>query len=182
MNVETAPINGIRVIQPRVFDDDRGFFFESFNHEVMRDAGIDTQFVQDNHSFSRKCGTIRGLHFQSSPREQAKLVRVVRGSILDVAVDLRAGSPSFGEHFAIELSAENKKQLLIPAGFAHGFCTLSDNSEVLYKASDTYAPEFDCGIRWDDPDLAIPWAIAGGDVTLSTKDSNLPTLRQCFRL
>jgi dTDP-4-dehydrorhamnose 3,5-epimerase len=156
MLVETTRLPGVFVITPRVFSDPRGFFFESYNQETLRSKGIDTLFVQDNHSKSGR-DTLRGLHFQVPPVEQVKLVRVVRGTIWDVAVDIRAGSPTFGQWLGVELSAENFCQLLIPSGYAHGFCVLSEEAEVLYKASHIYSPQHERGILWNDPDLAIEW-------------------------
>jgi dTDP-4-dehydrorhamnose 3,5-epimerase len=158
MLVETTRLPGVLVITPRVFSDPRGFFFESYNQETFRSNGIDTLFVQDNHSKSVR-NALRGLHFQLPPTEQVKLVRVVRGTIWDVAVDIRAGSPTFGHWLGVELSAENFRQLLIPAGYAHGFCVMSEEAEVLYKASQIYSPQHERGILWNDADLAIDWPI-----------------------
>jgi dTDP-4-dehydrorhamnose 3,5-epimerase len=158
MLVETTCLPGVLVITPRVFSDPRGFFFESYNQETFRSNGIDTLFVQDNHSKSVR-NALRGLHFQLPPAEQVKLVRVVRGTIWDVAVDIRAGSPTFGHWLGVELSAENFRQLLIPAGYAHGFCVMSEEAEVLYKASQVYCPQHERSILWNDADLAIDWPI-----------------------
>lgn len=160
---------------PKRFDDARGFVSETYNARTFAQFGIELEFVQDTHSFSAEMGTIRGLHFQVPPHPQAKLVRVARGRILDVAVDLRKGSASFGRYVAVELSAENWNQLFIPEGFAHGFCTLEPNTDVVYKVSDFYSPECERGIRWNDPVLAIEWpGVAGAQI--SAKDLALPFL------
>jgi dTDP-4-dehydrorhamnose 3,5-epimerase len=158
----------IIILEPKVFFDDRGFFFESYNQKTLASLGIDIPFVQDNHSFSRR-GTLRGIHYQVR-HAQAKLVRVVAGEALDIAVDLRRSSPTFGRWFGLTLSAANKLQMYIPAGFGHGFLTLSESSEMLYKASDFYSPEDERCIRWDDPDLAIDWPVAG-ELIISEKDA-----------
>lgn len=155
MKASYTHIEGIVVLEPKVFCDDRGFFFESYNLKTLAALGLDIPFVQDNHSLSRR-GTLRGIHYQVR-RQQAKLVRVVSGEVFDVAVDLRRASQTFGRWFGMTLSASNKLQLFIPAGFGHGFLALSDTAEVLYKASDFYAPVHERCIRWDDPDLAIDW-------------------------
>jgi dTDP-4-dehydrorhamnose 3,5-epimerase len=176
MQIEDAPLAGVKVLTPKRFGDHRGFFSEVYNEATLRAAGLSFRAVQDNHSLSLAAGTIRGLHFQIAPQAQAKLVRVVRGRILDVAVDLRRSSPTFGRHFAVELSAENRAQLLAPIGFAHGFCTLTDDAEVLYKVSDYYSPAHDRGLAWDDPDLAIAWPV-GPEAILSDRDRRWPRLR-----
>ena len=155
--------------------DDRGWFSETFHEQRLANLGIGSRFVQDNQSLSVRAGTLRGLHFQRPPAAQAKLVTVLRGSILDVAVDVRAGSPTFGKHASIELSAESGCQAYIPVGFAHGFLTLEDDVLVMYKVSDFYAPAHDGGIRWNDPDVAIPWPAR--DIIISEKDGRLPLLR-----
>lgn len=165
------------LITPRKFGDNRGWFSETFNERRERDTGIHDQFVQDNQSYSRDLGTLRGIHFQAPPHAQAKLVRCLRGRILDIAVDLRKGSPTFGNYVSAELSEENGSQLYIPVGFGHAFVTLESNCEVAYKVSDYYAPEADGGIRYDCPDLAIDWPELGRDITLSVKDSALPFLK-----
>jgi len=165
------------LVTARRFGDHRGFFLETYSVRDFAALGISDVFVQDNHSLSAKPGTIRGMHFQLPPHAQAKLVRVLRGAILDVAVDIRRSSPSFGKHVAVELTAENAQQLFIPAGFAHGFCTLSPDTEVAYKVTDLYAPECDRGIAWDDPDLALPWPFDAAEVQLSDKDRRAPRLR-----
>lgn len=174
MQVVALAIPDVKLITPSKHGDARGFFSEVYNRARFREAGIDLDFVQDNHSLSRPAGTLRGLHYQSPPAAQAKLVRVVRGRIWDVAVDLRRGSPSYGRHVAAELSAESWSQLLVPVGFAHGFCTLEPDTEVIYKVTSHYAPEHDHGLRWDDPALGIAWPVAAGSVLLSDKDRALP--------
>ncbi|MFL5332885.1 MAG: dTDP-4-dehydrorhamnose 3,5-epimerase [Geminicoccaceae bacterium] len=165
------------LVVPRRFGDHRGFFLETYSARDFAALGIGEVFVQDNHSLSREAGTVRGLHFQLPPHAQAKLVRVLRGAVLDIAVDLRRGSPSYGQHVAAELSAGNAHQLYIPAGFAHGFCTLEPDTEVAYKVSAFYAPECDRSLAWDDPDLALPWPVAPGAAQLSDKDRRAPRLR-----
>ncbi|EAP77397.1 dTDP-4-dehydrorhamnose 3,5-epimerase [Roseovarius nubinhibens ISM] len=161
---------GVLILTPRRFADARGFFSESWNQRVMEEAGIEIAFVQDNHSLSRDVGTVRGLHFQSPPHAQAKLVRCGRGALYDVAVDVRRGSPSYGKWVGVELSADNGRQLLIPAGFLHGFVTREPDTEVIYKCSDFYAPECDGAVRFDDPDLGIDWGIEASAAVLSDKD------------
>jgi dTDP-4-dehydrorhamnose 3,5-epimerase len=173
MNVELTELPGILLITPRVFKDARGFFFESYNFDQFRAHGIDTVFVQDNHSCSIR-DTLRGLHFQLPPMAQDKLVRCMRGAIWDVAVDIRVGSPSFGEWVGVELSAGNFRQLYIPSGFAHGFCVLSDEAEVLYKASAVYSPTHERSIAWDDPGIGITWTIA--EPLLSDRDRRAESL------
>jgi dTDP-4-dehydrorhamnose 3,5-epimerase len=177
MEVQDTALPGVKIVRPKKLGDHRGFFSEVYNDATWREAGFDHRFVQDNHSWSAAPGTIRGLHFQRAPHAQVKLVRVGRGRILDVAVDLRRASPTFGRHVAIELSAENWAQLLVPIGFAHGFCTLSEDAEVLYKVSDVYSAADDRGLAWDDPDLAIPWPVAPDRAILSDKDRRWPRLR-----
>ncbi len=167
MHVESTALPGVLIITPRVFADSRGFFFESYHLEKYRAHGIESVFVQDNHSMSVR-GTVRGLHFQLPPAAQAKLVRAVRGTIWDVAVDIRRGSPTFGQWVGAELSAENHRQIYIPVGFAHGFCVLSDEAEVLYKASHFYDPTRERSIAWNDPDLGITWPVA--EPLLSPRD------------
>lgn len=177
MHVYPGDIPGLQVIEPRLFEDNRGYFFESYNQARFRDLGIDLCFVQDNQSLS-SYGVIRGLHYQLAPHAQTKLVRVLQGSILDVAVDIRKGSPYYGKVFTIELSADNKKQLLIPIGFAHGFSVLSDKAVVLYKCDAFYNKESDAGIRYDDPSLAIDWKIPPDQMIVSAKDRELPFLEK----
>ena len=157
MKIESLAIAGVKLITPRKIGDDRGFFSETWNARALADAGISAQFVQDNHAKSGLKGTLRGLHFQLPPMAQGKLVRVSRGSILDVAVDIRRSSPTFGRHASAVLSAENWQQLWIPPGFAHGYCTLQPDTEVIYKVTEYYSPAHDKGILWDDPALAIQW-------------------------
>lgn len=181
INVITTSIAGLYIIEPTVFGDARGFFMESYHKQEFFDNGLTMEFVQDNHSKSKK-GVLRGLHFQTQ-HAQGKLVRVIRGSVWDVAVDLREGSPAFGRWEGVLLSAENKKMFYIPAGFAHGFLTLEDETEFLYKCTDYYYPEYDAGVRYDDPEIGIDWpfeqfGLAFEDILLSAKDAKLPTLRE----
>jgi dTDP-4-dehydrorhamnose 3,5-epimerase len=173
MQVESTGLPGVLVLRPRVFEDARGFFLESYNQEILRSHGIDTVFVQDNHSKSTR-GTLRGLHYQLPPAAQVKLVRVVRGAVWDVAVDIRVGSPTFGRSVGVELSAENFRQLYIPTGFAHGFCVLTEEAEMLYKASHVYSPAYEQGIVWNDTALQVAWPMA--DPLLSERDRGLGTL------
>jgi len=177
MEVTTTPIAGLLVLKPRRFGDERGWFSETWNRDTLRAAGIDLDFVQDNHSMSATPGTVRGLHYQSPPRAQDKLVRCGRGSLFDVAVDVRPGSATHGRWFGIELSAENGLQLLIPRGFLHGFVTRSPHAELLYKCTDTYAPDCDGAVRFDDPDIGIDWGIDAAAAILSDKDRQAPRLR-----
>ena len=176
MKATETEFKGVFVLEPQVFGDARGWFMESWSQRKMHDAGIDVQFVQDNQSFSAQKGTLRGLHYQLNPMCQAKLLRCTRGKIFDVAVDIRKGSPQYGKWVGVELSAENKKQLFIPRGFAHGFITLTDDVEVQYKADNYYAPECDGNIRWDDPDIGVEWPLK--PVILSEKDSKAPLLKE----
>lgn len=171
----SVDIPGLIVIEPNVYLDERGFFLESYNKESFIKGGITDEFVQDNHSKSKK-GVLRGLHFQKPPKAQAKLLRVIYGAIYDVAVDIRNGSPTYGKWFAIELSDENKKMLYIPVGFAHGFYTLEDNTELLYKCTKTYAPDLEGGIIYNDPDLNIHWPLEGKPI-VSKKDKSYQKLR-----
>jgi dTDP-4-dehydrorhamnose 3,5-epimerase len=170
-------VPGPVLVSARRFGDHRGFFLETYSQRDFAALGLADVFVQDNHSLSAVAGTVRGLHFQLPPRAQAKLVRVLRGAILDVAVDIRRASPTYGQHVAVELSAENALQLYVPVGFAHGFCTLQPDTEVAYKVTDTYAPDCDRGIAWNDPDLALPWPFDAAAVQLSDKDRRAPRLR-----
>ena len=177
MFVEDLPISGPKLFRARRIEDARGYFTEVFNQGAFREAGLPTSFVQDNESFSRNKGTIRGLHFQLPPRGQGKLVRVLKGKIFDVVVDIRKDSKTFGEHVAVELSADNQLQFWIPIGFAHGFCTLEPDCLVTYKVTDFYVPELDAGLAWNDPDLKIKWPVDGQGTTLSEKDKTHPFLR-----
>lgn len=174
----TTDIPGLLVFGPAVFEDSRGYFFESYNEKLFQKEGIDVRFIQDNQSSSAG-GVIRGLHYQLLPHAQTKLVRVLHGEILDVAVDIRKGSPTFGKAFCIELSAENKKQLLIPPGFAHGFSVLSKKAEVLYKCDNFYNKQSEAGIIYNDPALEIDWKIPADKVIVSDKDILLPSLKNC---
>ena len=174
MRFTRLAIPGVRLIEPRVFNDGRGFFYESYHERLFRENGIDVRFVQDNCSRSSR-GVLRGLHYQIPPRAQAKLVRVVRGSALDVAVDMRKGSPTFGRHVAQLLSGENKKMLFVPAGFAHGFCALEDDTEFFYKVTDFYSPGHERGVQWNDPDVGIEWPRM--EFILSPKDKEFPSLK-----
>jgi dTDP-4-dehydrorhamnose 3,5-epimerase len=177
LDVTPLAIPDVRIVRPRKFGDHRGFFSETWSRKSFAEAGIDIDFVQDNHSLSAATGTLRGLHFQSPPFAQDKLVRVVKGRILDVAVDLRKSSPTFGKWVAAELSAEGWQQILVPTGFAHGFVTLEPDTEVIYKVSAPYSPADDHGVAWNDPDLAIDWPAASPPI-LSEKDRALPRLRE----
>jgi dTDP-4-dehydrorhamnose 3,5-epimerase len=176
MKITKTTLPDVFIIEPDVFGDERGWFTESWSASKMRDAGFDYNFVQDNHSFSAQKNILRGIHFQNNPHAQAKLVRCIRGSVLDVVTDLRKNSPTYTKWFAVELSAENKKQLLIPRGFGHGFLTLTDNVEFLYKADNFYNAASDRSIRWNDPELAIDWGTT--NPTLSEKDANAPLLSE----
>ena len=169
MKITTTAIEGVVILEPKVFGDERGYFFESFSQREFEEKVCKTTFVQDNESSSRY-GVLRGLHFQKSPHAQAKLVRVVKGKVLDIAVDIRKGSPTFGHHVSIELSGENKRQLFIPRGFAHGFAVLSDEVVFQYKCDNYYVPHSEGGILWNDPALGIDWKLPEEDVILSEKD------------
>lgn len=178
MNVEHTAIDGVLILRPKVFGDERGFFMESFNQQRFDEAvGRPTAFVQDNHSRSTK-GVLRGLHYQLAPHAQGKLVRVTRGSVFDVAVDIRRGSPTFGQWVGVELSEENHRQLWLPAGMAHGFLVTSDSADFLYKATDYYAPAAERCIHWDDPELAIGWPDVGLAPTVSAKDAQGSPFRE----
>lgn len=177
IEVTSLSIPDIKIIRPPKFEDHRGFFSATYNKQEFQEAGLAFDFVQDNHSVSARVGTIRGLHYQGSPFAQAKLVQVVRGRILDVAVDIRKSSSTFGKWVAAEISAEDWNQILIPIGFAHGICTLEPDTGIIYKVTSYYAPKHDFGIRWDDPDLAIDWPFAPSEVTLSDKDKNQPLFK-----
>ena len=175
MNIIKTNLNDVLILEPKIFGDERGWFMESWSDRMLKDAGIDISFVQDNHSFSAVKGTLRGLHYQLNPMCQAKLIRCTRGELWDVAVDIRKGSPQYGQWTGVHLSAENKRQVLVPRGFAHGFITLTDDVEVQYKADNYYAPECDGNIRWNDPDIGIEWPIE--PVILSPKDAAAPLLK-----
>jgi dTDP-4-dehydrorhamnose 3,5-epimerase len=176
MKIVKTDIEGLLIIEPRVFNDDRGYFYESYNKQKFTEAGIAVNFVQDNQSFSHK-GALRGLHGQADPFAQGKLVRVINGSVLDVAIDIRKASPTYGKHFSIELSGDNKLQFWIPAGFLHGFATLEDNTIFTYKVNNYYDKASEIGVIWNDPDLAINWGISPGEILLSPKDEILPTFK-----
>lgn len=167
----------VRLIKPRRFEDDRGWFSETYNTRAYAAFGLGDVFVQDNHSLSRPVGTVRGLHFQTPDFAQAKLVRCVRGAIFDVAVDVRRGSPTYGQHVSAELTADNGAQLYVPVGFAHAFMTLEPDTEVIYKVTAFYAPQCDGGLRYDDRDIAVPWPLPADQAILSPKDAVLPLLR-----
>lgn len=171
-------IKDLLVFEPRIFEDNRGYFFEAYNSEIHRQQGLEYNFVQDNQS-SSSYGVIRGLHYQLNPHGQAKMVRAIAGLIYDVALDLRRGSPTFGRHFGIELSAENKKQLLIPVGFAHGFSVLTERAEVLYKCDGLYNKESEGGIIYNDPELNINWQVPADKAIVSDKDKVLPSFSDC---
>ncbi len=172
--IQDTAIADVKIVTPRKFGDARGFFSETYNRRTFESAGLRYEFVQDNHSLSTAAGSVRGLHFQIAPFAQDKLVRVLRGRIHDVVVDLRRGSPTFGRHVAVELSAKNFRQLLVPAGFAHGFCTLEPDTEVFYKVTQFYSPLHDRGVLWNDPSLGIDWPAIADAATLSEKDRVLP--------
>lgn len=176
MNVTETNLKGVFVIEPQVFGDSRGWFMETWSKTKLEAAGLNFDFVQDNQSYSAQKGTLRGLHYQLNPMSQAKIVRCTRGTLLDVAVDIRKNSPQFAKWTSVILSAENKKQILIPRGFAHGFLTLTDDVEIQYKADNYYSPQCDGNIRWDDPQIKIDWPFE--PVILSDKDKNAPTLAE----
>ena len=179
MNFIKTELDGVVIIEPKVFGDNRGYFFEAYNKNVFKQAGIDCDFVQDNQSFSSQ-GTIRGLHCQLGEWAQAKLVRVLSGKVIDVAVDFRKNSPTFGKHVAVELSAENKRQLFIPRGFLHGFSVLSQTAEFFYKCDNFWNKESEFGVRFDDPDLNIDWQVDLSKVEMSEKDKNLTWFKDAF--
>ena len=174
MIVTETRIKDLVIIEPKVFNDERGYFFEAYNQAKFQNEGINYQFIQDNQSFSKR-GVVRGLHLQINPFAQAKLVRVLEGEILDVAVDLRKNSPTYGQHVSVVLSADNKKQLMVPHGFAHGFSVLSETASVLYKVDQAYNKESERGIRYDDPTLAIDWQLDTNEIIVSEKDVILPS-------
>ena len=177
MQIEQTSLPGVVIITPARHGDARGFFSESWNRARLEEAGIAIDFVQDNHSLSEQVGTVRGLHFQSPPHAQAKLVRCGRGALYDVAVDIRRGSPTYGQWVGVELSFENGRQLLIPEGFLHGFVTRAPMTEIIYKCSDYYAPDCDGAVRFDDPEIGIDWGIDPAAAVLSAKDAKAPLLR-----
>lgn len=176
MQSEQTALEGVVILTPQRFGDDRGFFCESWNRQRMANAGLDYDFVQDNHSVSMTVGTLRGLHYQRPPHAQAKLVRCGRGALFDVAVDIRQGSPTYGQWIGVDLTFENGRQLLIPEGFLHGFVTRAPETEIVYKCSDYYAPDCDGAVAWDDADLGIDWGLEGAPV-LSGKDAAAPRLK-----
>jgi dTDP-4-dehydrorhamnose 3,5-epimerase len=174
MKLQHLAIPEVLLLTPRRFADERGFFSETYSQRALHELGVGASFVQDNLSMSRRAGTVRGLHYQRPPHAQAKLVSVVRGRILDVAVDVRRGSPTFGRYVSAELSEENGQQIFVPEGFLHGYATLEPDTLVAYKASAFYAPDCDGAVRWNDPDLAIAWPVDAADAQLSPKDSAAP--------
>ena len=182
MKIESLAIADVKLITPKKFGDDRGFFSETWNERALIDAGIYAHFVQDNHAFSAVKGTLRGLHFQLPPMAQDKLVRVTRGAVLDVAVDLRRSSPTFGRHVSAVLSDRNWSQLWVPKGFAHGYCTLEPDTEVIYKVTEYYSPAHDRGIQWNDPALAVDWPVTKVTAQLSDKDKLQPLLAATLAL
>lgn len=176
MKIERLEIPDVLLITPQIFGDDRGFFSEVWKQKVLDEFGVKLGFVQDNHAFSREAGVLRGLHFQLPPMAQDKLVRCTRGSILDVAVDIRRSSPTFGKHVSAVISAKNWQQILVPAGFAHGYLTLEPDTEVIYKVTAYYSPQHDRGVAWDDPAIGINWGVSPDAVILSPKDKLQPKL------
>jgi len=183
VTIRPTALPDVKIIQTSIFADARGYFMETYNKQAFAAAGVNEEFVQDNFSLSSEVGTVRGLHFQLAPFAQAKLIRVGRGRILDVAVDLRRSSPTFGRHVAVELNAQSGLQLLVPVGFAHGFCTLEPNTEVLYKVTANYSAAHDRGLAWDDPALGIDWPVDAANAILSDRDTKHPRLADlsvCF--
>ncbi len=181
MGVIKTDIEGVLIIEPRIFGDERGYFYESYNKERFKEeTGLDIDFVQDNQSMSGY-GVLRGLHFQKAPYAQSKLVRVIKGAVLDVAVDIRVGSPTFGKHVAVELTGENHRQFFIPRGFAHGFVVLSKEAIFQYKCDNLYAPQSEGAIAWNDPALGIDWRVSAKDVILSEKDKHHPLLGEALQ-
>lgn len=176
MQVQSTVIPDVKLIRPDRHRDPRGWFIESWNRRTFAAAGITAEFVQDNLAGSTAVGTVRGLHYQIAPHAQGKLIRVAKGALFDVAVDIRRGSPSFGQHVATTLTAESGEQLWVPAGFAHGYCTLTPDCEVAYRVTDFYAPECERGLRWDDPALGIAWPVAPSQAVVHPRDSAWPTL------
>jgi dTDP-4-dehydrorhamnose 3,5-epimerase len=178
LQIQPLEIDGLLLITPNKHGDERGFFSEVFRADILAQHGVEAPFVQDNHAFSAQVGVLRGLHYQAPPSAQGKLVHCPHGAILDVAVDIRRGSPSFGQHVSVELSAVNWRQLWVPPGFAHGYVTLEPNTEVLYKVTTYYDPTADRGIAWDDPALGIDWRLSASQVILSAKDQRNPPLAE----
>jgi dTDP-4-dehydrorhamnose 3,5-epimerase len=181
VRIEATNIDGLLLLTPTRLGDERGWFMETYRADVLAEAGIGVTFVQDNQALSAQAGTIRGLHFQRAPHAQGKLIRCTRGAILDVAVDLRPGSTTFGDHQVMELSAENARCLFVPAGFAHGYCTLTDNSEVQYKVTDYYAPDCEGGLFWRDDALGIAWPVTVDEAIVSERDRTWPRLEELKR-
>ena len=182
MEVSSLEIPDVKLIAPKKFGDHRGFFIETYSRKTLAPHGIDLEFVQDNHSMSATAGTVRALHYQLPPFAQAKLIRVLKGSILDVAMDIRRNSPTFGKFVAEVLSADNCRMMYVPVGFAHGFETLEPNTEVAYKVTNYYAPTHERGIRWNDPKIGVPWRVAEADAVLSAKDKIAPLLAEATEL
>ena len=182
MDIQPTEIPDVKIIRPKIFSDARGFFSETYNRASLASAQIAMDFVQDNHAFSSQKGTVRGLHFQLAPAAQHKLVRVVKGAIFDVAVDLRKGSPTYKRFVTMIISQKEWNQIFIPIGFAHGLCTLEPDTEVIYKVSDLYSPKHERGILWNDPELNIPWPVTEEQAFLSDKDRKNPSLRQMTEL
>lgn len=176
MKVLETNLPGVKLLEPKVFGDRRGFFLENYNMSVFHEHGIEDAFLQDNHSLSKEAGVLRGLHYQLNPKAQSKLVRVITGAVYDVVVDIREGSPTYKEWQGFILSEHNQRMLYVPEGFAHGFCTLTENTNVCYKVNAYYSPEHDRGIRWDDPELLIDWPVS--EPILSEKDRQQPLLRE----
>ena len=182
MDIAALAIPDVKLLRPKKFGDHRGFFSETYSKRAFEAAGLPLEFVQDNQSLSAEVGTVRGLHYQLAPFAQDKLLRVVRGAVFDVAVDIRRGSPTFGQHVSAIISAAEWNQILVPVGFAHGFCTLEPDTEVIYKVTNFYSPEHDRGILWNDPALGIEWPVAAAAARLSDKDHNNPCLAQATEL
>ena len=178
MRVVSLDIPDVKLLTPRIVWDDRGFFSETYRRTVLAETGVEAEFVQENHSLSVEPGTVRGLHFQVPPHAQGKLIRVTRGRIFDVAVDIRVGSPTYGQHVTSELSAANWTQVWMPPGFAHGFCAIEPNTEVVYKVTDYYAQVCERGLRWDDPALGIAWPVAADRARLSDRDRRYPGMSE----
>ncbi len=176
MNIIETPLKDLLIIEPKVWKDERGYFFESYNEKAFHSVGIDAKFIQDNQSFSQK-GALRGLHAQANPNAQGKLVRVIQGKVLDVAVDIRKDSPTYGQHFSAELSGENFRMFWVPPGFLHGFSTLEDNTIFCYNCTNLYDKDSEIGVIWDDEDLAIDWGLKSEEVILSPKDLVLPNFK-----